>query len=123
MLPERPELEDLLHYSDEYANAKYEEQVAEYECDVFVARCMRIAATSGAKSREIDIVKYIGNTEEDALKINELKMRMIEARKKANISYGKTEAWKAQKDLYRTDSYNMVGGMPNGSFFGDKKDE
>jgi len=117
MLPERPDVEKFIKLVDNLADVQDELNKTEYQYSKKVANNVRSAIKRGAKTREIDCVKVLGNTEEEQKVLDGL-METIHDRKKAvRILWGKVEAWKASKDLYRVDSYHQVGSR---GFFGDK---
>ena len=120
MLPERPDVEEFIKIVDNLADIQDELNKMEYEYSKKVATNIRSAINRGAKTRELDTVKVLGNTEEEQKVLDGL-MDSIHDRKKAvRMLWGKVEAWKAKKDLYRTDSYHTIGGKPDKSFFSEE---
>ena len=121
MLPERPDVEKFIKLVDSVADIQDELNKMEYEYSKKVATNVRNAINRGAKTRELDCIKVLGNTEEEQTVLDSL-MNQINDRKKAiRILWGKIEAWKAEKELYRTDSYHQVTGKPDKSFFPDEE--
>jgi len=120
MFPERPDVEEFIKIVDNLADIQDELNKMEYEYSKKVATNVRTAINRGAKTRELDCVKVLGNTEEEQ-KVMDALMEQIHDRKKAvRMLWGKIEAWKAKKELYRTDSYHQVTGKPDKSFFGEE---
>lgn len=119
MWTEKPDLEEFIRLVDALADVQDELNRMEYEHSKKVATNVRTAIRRGAKTRELDCVKVLGNTDEEH-KILDALMDQIHDRKKAvRMMWGKIEAWKSQKELYRTDSYHQVTGKPDSSFFKD----
>ena len=120
MLPERPDVEEFIRTVDKIADTQDELNRMEYIYDKKVAANVRSALGRGAKTRELDCVKVLGNNEEEQ-KILDSTMESIYDRKKAvRMLWGKIEAWKAKKELYRTDSYHQITGKPDKSFFSEE---
>ena len=119
MLPERPDVEEFIKIVDNLADIQDELNKMEYQYSKKVATNVRSAITRGAKTRELDCVKVLGNNEEEQKLLDAL-MESIQDRKKAvRMLWGKVEAWKAKKELYRTDSYHQITGKPDKSFFSE----
>lgn len=119
MLPERPDVEEFIKIVDDLADIQDELNKMEYQYSKKVATNVRSAITRGAKTRELDCVKVLGNNEEEQKLLDAL-MESIQDRKKAvRMLWGKVEAWKAKKELYRTDSYHQITGKPDKSFFSE----
>jgi len=120
MYPERPDVEEFIKYVDTLADLQDDLNKLEYEYDKKVAINIRGAIQRGAKSREIDCVKILGNNDEEQRVLDGLKASINERKKAIRILWGKIEAWKAGKDLYRTDSYHQVTGREG---FGGSNEE
>jgi len=119
MFPVRPDIEEFIKLVDNLADIQDELNKMEYEYSKRVANNIRSAINRGAKTRELDCVKVLGNTEEEQKVLDGL-MNSIHDRKKAvRMLWGKVEAWKAKKELYRTDSYHQGTGRPDKSFFSE----
>lgn len=121
MLPERPNVEEFIKLVDALADIQDELNKMEYEYSKKVAINVRNAINRGAKTRELDCVKVLGNTEEEEKVLDGLQQQMFDRKKAVRILWGKIEAWKSQKELYRTDSYHTVTGKPDKSFFSEEE--
>jgi hypothetical protein len=110
MLPERPSTEKFLRLVDELADIQDDLNKLEYRLKKITAQNVREAMNSGAKTREADLVKDLGNTKEQEREMDILNEQIFEKKKQVRVLWGRIEAWKAEKDLYRTDSYHQVGG-------------
>ncbi len=110
MLPERPDINVFTKLTDQLADIKDDLGKMEYQYEKMVATHIRTAMRNGAKTRELDYVKVLGITEADTAEMDDLKQKIFDRRKAITILYGKIEAWKSQKELYRTDSYHQVTG-------------
>lgn len=121
MFPERPNVEEYIKLVDSLADVQDDLNKLEYQYSKKVANNVRSAIGRGAKTRELDCVKVLGNNEEEHKGLDAL-MESIHDRKKAvRMLWGKIEAWKAQKELFRTDSYHQITGKPIKSLFGEEE--
>jgi len=120
MYPERPNVENFIKYVDQLADLQDDLNKLEYVYSKTVATNVRNAIKRGAKTRELDCVKVLGNNEEEQKKLDSLMEQIHERKKAIRILWGKVEAWKANKELYRTDSYHQVTGRPDKGFFSDE---
>lgn len=94
----------------------------EYQYKKMVATYKRDAMKLGAKTREIECVEYLGNSEEEERKLSTLMGSIFDRRRAVRILWGKVEAWKAQKDIWRSDSFHQITGRgaPSENFFGSE---
>lgn len=117
MLPTRPDVNDYIELTNSLADAKTSLANLEWEFEKAKAHNIKTALTSdiGNKSRAVDYVKIIGNTDKDENYLDGLMSRIINLKRDITMFYGKIEAWKSNKDLYRTDSYHQVTGSRGGS--------
>ncbi|MDD2731244.1 MAG: hypothetical protein PHW33_03940 [Candidatus Portnoybacteria bacterium] len=122
MYPERPSVEEFIKLVDNLADVQDELNKMEYEYSKKVANNVRSAIHRGAKTRELDCVKVLGNSEEEEKVLDGLQQQIFDRKKATRILWGKIEAWKAQKELYRTDSYHTITGKPDKSFFSEEGD-
>ncbi len=122
MLPERPDVEEYIKLVDTLADLQDDLNKMEYEYSKKVANNVRNAIRRGAKTRELDCVKVLGNSEEEEKVLDGLQTQIFDRKKAIRILWGKIEAWKAQKELYRTDSYHSVTGKPDKSFFSEDEE-
>uniref|UniRef100_A0A6M3LAZ1 Uncharacterized protein n=1 Tax=viral metagenome TaxID=1070528 RepID=A0A6M3LAZ1_9ZZZZ len=121
MYPERPNVEEFINLVDKLADVQDELNKIDYEYSKKVANNVRSAINRGAKTRELDCVKVLGNNEEEQKVLDGLQQQIFDRKKATRMLWGKIEAWKAQKELYRTDSYHQVTGKPDKSFFSDEE--
>ncbi len=121
MYPERPNVEEFIELVDKLADVQDELNKMEYEYSKKVANNVRSAINRGAKTRELDCVKVLGNNEEEQKVLDGLQQQIFDRKKATRMLWGKIEAWKAQKELYRTDSYHQITGKPDKSFFSDEE--
>lgn len=121
MLPERPNVEEFIRTIDELADIQDELNKMEYQYSKLVATNVRSAISRGAKTRELDCVKVLGNNDEEQKALDALQEQIQDRKKATRMLWGKIEAWKAQKELYRTDSYHQITGKPDKSFFSEEE--
>lgn len=116
-LPTRPDIEEFISLTNKLADAKTELSALEWEFEKSKAHNIKNALSSGVsnKSRAVDYAKVIGNCDADEQYLDGLVSRMIDKKRDITILYGRVEAWKSNKDLYRSDSYHQVGGRFGGS--------
>jgi len=110
MIAERPDIEAYASYTNDLADVRYELARLEFELEKKVAMCLKEASQNGARVKELDFVKVVGNTNEDAVEIEKLHAAIRDCKKAIAILYGKIHVWEASKDIYRADSYSMVRG-------------
>lgn len=110
MIPTRPDIDEFLDLTDKLADAKTELAQFEWEFEKAKAQYVKQALSSDIsnKSRAVDYVKVIGNDDKQGGYLDGLTSRMISKKRDIMIMYGKIEAWKSNKELYRTDSYHQV---------------
>jgi len=121
MLPERPDVEEFIKLVDKLADVQDELNRLEYGYSKMVANNIRSAINRGAKTRELDCVKVLGNTDEEQRVMDGLMEQIHDRKKVVRMLWGKIEAWKAKKELYRTDSYHQITGRPDKSFFSEEE--
>ena len=121
---ERPDVNEFVKMVNDLADVQDDLNKIEYQYKKLVANCKRFAMNSGAKTREVENVEYLGNNAEEEKRLDALMQQLFDRKKAVRILWGKIEAWKAKKDLYRSDSYHMVTakGAPAGGFF-DSEEE
>lgn len=107
---ERPNINVFIGMVNDLAAVQDDLNKSEYTYKKLVAECRRTAMKNGAKTREVDNVEFLGNNSDEESKLDKLMMDIFDRRKAIRILWGKIEAWKSSRDLYRTDSYHMVGG-------------
>jgi hypothetical protein len=120
MYPERPNVEEFIQLVDALADLQDDLNKYEYEYSKKVAVYIREAMKREAKTRELDCVKVLGNNEEEEKILDALQAQINDRKKAIRMLWGKIEAWKANKDLYRTDSYHQISGR--GLFPDEDKD-
>lgn len=127
MLPTRPDINEFVDLTSQLADVKTDLANLEWEFEKAKAHNIKSALLSNVsnKSRAVDYAKVIGNTEKDEIYLNGLMTRIINKKRDVNILYGKIEAWKANKELYRSDSYHQVTGRFGGSLLdgGNEQDD
>jgi hypothetical protein len=121
MLPERPNYDDYIMLVDALADEKDNLSNMEYLYDKKVATNLRSAMNRGAKTRELDVVKVLGNNAIEEKEVDQLMAQIFDSKKKVAILYGKINVWMAKKELYRTDMYHQVGGF--GAPYGERTEE
>jgi hypothetical protein len=109
-IPTRPDIDKFIVLINELADKKSQLANSEYEYEKDKAHNIKRAMDDKAKTRAIDYVKVIGITEEDEKRLDGLKKHIINLNREITILYGKIEAWKAEKEIYRTDSFHQVTG-------------
>jgi|GEM_PF-3035156 len=116
-LPTRPDVEEFIALTNELADAKTALNSLEWEFEKAKAHNIKNVLMSNVsnKSRAVDYAKVIGNSDTDENYLDGLMSRIIGKKRDITMLYGKIEAWKANKDLYRSDSYHQVGGRFGGS--------
>jgi hypothetical protein len=123
---ERPNIDEFVKMVNDLADVQDDLNKKEYEYKKLVANCKRDALASGAKTREVENVEFLGNNKEEEAKLDKLMLTIFDRKKAVRILWGKLEAWKSQRDLYRTDSYHEVtGSRPLGKssdFFGSEEE-
>jgi len=110
MYPERPDIKEYARLLDKLADLKDDIAKLEWQLERTIAVNVRTALNKGAKTREVDCVKSLGNDAKEASQLDMLKQAIIDAKKNLNATQGKVYAWQAGKDLYVTDSYHQVRG-------------
>ena len=115
---ERPDVNEFVKMVNDLADVQDDLNHMEYEYKKLVANCKRDAMNSGAKTREVENVEFLGNNKEEEKRLDALMQQIFDRKKAVRILWGKLEAWKAKKDLYRSDSYHTVTakGAPGGFF-------
>jgi len=123
-LPTRPDIDDYVKLTNELADVKTDLANLEWEFEKAKAHNVKDALSSDIsnKSRAVDYVKVIGNSDKDEKYLDGLMSRIISKKREITILYGKIEAWKSNKELYRTDSYHQVTGSRGGSLL-EEEDE
>lgn len=111
-LPTRPDIEEFIKLTNSLADAKTNLANLEWEFEKAKAHNIKDALLSGVsnKSRAVDYAKVIGNSDKDEKYLDGLMNRIISTKREITILYGRIEAWKANKEIYRTDSYHQVTG-------------
>lgn len=121
-LPTRPDVNDFIDLTNQLADAKTTLSELEWEFEKAKAQYIKETLSSNVpnKSRAVDYAKVIGNDEKQGKYLDGLMSRIRDVKRTITILYGKIEAWKSNKDLYRTDSYHQVTGSHGvGSWLGD----
>lgn len=121
MLPERPDVNEYIALNDDLADVKDHLLKLEYSYEKKVAANIRTAMNRGAKTRELDVIKILGNNDEEEKYLDSLVNNIHDTKKAVSILYGKINAWQSRKELYRSDLYNQVGGY--GSWSASSKHE
>jgi len=117
MIPTRPDINEFINYTNDLADSKTDLANLEWELEKARAHNIKNVLTSDIKnkSRAVDYAKVIGSTEKDEKYVDGLMARVIKIKRDITILYGKIEAWKANKDLYRSDSYFQVTSRVSGN--------
>ena len=110
MIPDRPNVDEFISIINDLADVQDDLNRQEYEYKKTVAGYKKTAMQAGKKTREVEIVEYLGNTPEEEKVLDEMMLKILDRRKAVRILWGKVEAWKANKDLFRSDSYHIVTG-------------
>lgn len=120
MLPERPDINEYMGYTNDLAEAKTALAEYEYALDKKIATCIRNAMNAGAKTRALDYIKVIGNSEADTKEMEAYRTEINALRQTISILYGRIKSWEAKKDLFRTDSFFQVRGT---NYMDEKKED
>lgn len=115
-LPTRPNVDEFISLINKLADVKTDLATFEWEFEKSKAHNIKEALTSNIsnKSRAVDYVKVIGNNDKEERYLDGLMSRIITKKKDITMLYGRVEAWKANKELYRSDSYHQVTGRFGG---------
>lgn len=109
-LPTRPDLDEFIQITSELADARAKYSELEYTFEKTRARNIKNAMDNHVKTRAIDYIKVLGNSEKEEQYLDWLKKQMIDLNRQITVLYGRARAWEAGKDLYRSDSYHMIKG-------------
>ena len=120
MLPNRPDIREFARIVDELADLQDALNKKEYVYEKRVAQNLRVAMQRGAKTRELDHIKILGNNETEEAALDNLMTEIHELKRAVRIKWGAVEAWKADKELYKSDSFHLVGGR--GGFIDTSED-
>ena len=104
MYPERPNLDTYANLLSALADYKDNLARAEYEYEKEVATNVRKALSGGAKTKEIDSVKVLGNSDADAKKLSKMKEKIFDLKKSVILTNGSIIWWQANKELYINDA-------------------
>lgn len=115
MLAERPDLDEYYSLSDDIVDYKYKLNKAERILSKLGALSIKEALLRGAKTREVDIIKIVGNNLEQENELDKLHNEIIELKRSVDSVQGKIYAWLSKKDLYIADSYHQVRGTFRGA--------
>lgn len=110
MWVERPDLEVYTGLCDKVADLKDKVLKLEHEHEKLIAHYLKEAMERGAKTRELDVVKVIGNTEKQEKELEKLIKEIFSTKKEILLTQGNINVWLASKDLYVTDSYHQIRG-------------
>ncbi len=110
MILTRPDVAEFAHIINDLADVQDDLNKKEYEHKKLVATCKRTAMAAGAKTREVELVEHLGNTPEEEAKLDGLMQSIFDRKRAVRILWGKVEAWKSHRDLYRSDSYHEFAG-------------
>lgn len=116
-LPTRPDIDEFISLINKLADAKTDLATFEWEFEKSKAHNIKeaLASSISNKSRAVDYVKVIGNNDKEEKYLDGLMSRIISKKRDITMLYGRVEAWKANKELYRSDSYHQVTGRFGGS--------
>jgi len=125
MLPTRPDINEFVDLTSQLADVKTDLTTLEWEFEKAKAHNIKNALSSNIsnKSRAVDYAKVIGNDDKDEQYLDGLMSRIINKKRDVTILYGKIEAWKSNKELYRSDSYHQVTGRFGGSLLDGGADD
>ena len=104
-MSDRPTMIKYVDLSSRLTISRDELARLEYAYNKKVASVLLAAIRRGAKSRELDGIKVLGNSLEDTKELDELKEQIFIKQKEVNELWGAVKGWEAMKELYRTDSY------------------
>ncbi len=110
MILARPDIAEFAQIINDLAEVQDDLNKKEYQYKKLVATYKRIAMNAGAKTREVEIVEHLGNTPEEEKKLDTLMQSIFDRKRAVRILWGKLEAWKSHRDLYRSDSYHEFAG-------------
>jgi len=106
MYPERPNIDEFLADINSLADLQAQVNNKKYQLSKLVAKNIRRAIKNGAKTKEIDYIKVVGNDEDEEKQLDKLNEEVHEGERAIRVLWGSVEAWKAKKELYKTDSYH-----------------
>lgn len=101
---ERPDTDEYIKLLDTAVTYRYEADKLENELNILVANCIKKAIDNKVKSREIDAIKIIGDTENNE-HVLELRKTIIEEKHKADLAWNRVKQWIEYADLYKKDYY------------------
>jgi hypothetical protein len=120
MLTTRPNTDDYIKITNDLAVARDQLSKREYQLEKIKAKNVRIAMQNKATTRTAEVVKVIGNNEEEEQELDKLNYEIIELKRVISLLFGKLELWRAQKDLYISDTRQMAKGT---GFFSEESKE
>lgn len=110
MLPERPNTDDYIKLCDHIADLKEDLQKAERQYEKQQAKYVFESMKKGAKTRELDCVKVLGNDAEQEKVLDDIFSIVVKLKKEINLTQGAINTWLARKDLYVSDNYHQIRG-------------
>jgi hypothetical protein len=110
MLPERPDTDEYTKLCDHIADLKEDLQKAERQYEKQQAKYVFDAMKRGAKTRELDCVKLLGNSSEEERLLDEIFSIIVKKKKEVNLTQSAINTWLARKDLYISDNYHQIRG-------------
>ncbi len=118
----RPDIAEYAQIINDLAEVQDDLNKKEYQYKKLVATYKRTAMKAGAKTREVEIVEHLGNNPEEEENLDTLMQSIFDRKLAVRILWGKVEAWKSNRDLYRSDSYHEFAGSapigkPTENFF------
>lgn len=120
MLAERPNLLVYAELSDNLYELKKQLGKAEWELDKVTAVNMKSAIKRKATGKETDVVKVIGEDQDDLRLIEDLRNKILNLKKEIGVTQGKLKVWEFTRDLYISDSYHQVRGTMKHFASGDE---
>lgn len=106
----RPDIAEYAQIVNDLAEVQDDLNKKEYQYKKLVATYKRTAMKVGAKTREVEIVEHLGNNPEEEKTLDILMESIFDRKRAVRILWGKLEAWKSNRDLYRSDSYHEFAG-------------
>lgn len=123
MLANRPDLIEYAQLTDDLYEYKKKLGKAEWELDKICSINMKSAIRRKAIGKEIDVIKIIGEDQDDLLMIEDLKNKIFDLKKSIGTTTAKIKVWEYNKELYISDSYHTRAQKWTATYSDDEKDE
>ncbi len=116
MLADKPDVVEYGNLLDKAVDLRDDLTKLEYLLEKKIALCIKEAMANKAKTREIDVIKVVGNSVQDEEELGDLRNKIASRKHDIGHVYTKIRVWQARQETYRSDSYHQVrGSIPFGS--------